>query len=201
MSNPQFFRNPDNNHCLQAALMIVFHAIKIPMTWNQINSLTDYEDHLWSWAVVAIAGISQLIPSIKFISGMDYNKFAKDGEQYFKQINNPEWFDVQKAHASPKFKKEQQAAKEIIKLGLYEEKNISVKELEELVRDNFLITLIDAGKLAKAKNPSGHFVVVYNSNGRFKIHDPGPPPNMAWRVDKKEFINAYRNELIVIPKV
>ncbi len=183
--------------------MMALEVVGKPITWNKVNSMTDYTDNLYSWTPQAVVSISKLIPSVKLISNLDYREFAKNAEKYFKEINKnmPEWFELQKAHASPTFSKEQNAAQELIKLGLYSQKILTLKEFEDLLKNNILIAVVDAGQLASESWHAGHFVLVYSSNGKFTIHDPGLPPKKAWRVDKKEFMKAYKNELIVIPKV
>lgn len=69
------------------------------------------------------------------------------------------------------------------------------------MNSNLLIALIDAGKLANQNWNEGHYVVIYaQNNNNFILHDPGLPSYQAWIADKNKFMEAFRGELIVIPK-
>lgn len=106
------------------------------------------------------------------------------GESYYKESNQNDqnWFDLQKQHASPNFAKEQNTAKELIQLKLYEQRVLTLKEIDHLLINNLLIALVDAGQLSGKDKPAGHFVLVYNSSEKFfNIHDPGLPHRKVFK--------------------
>jgi len=203
-TEPKFYQNlKDDNHCLQASIMMVLNTLNINVSWDEVNEMTDYENNLYSWTPRTTVALAERIPGTKLVSGMDYRQFAARGEQYFKECNknNPKWFELQKKHASANFKKEQIAAKEIVDNDLIEKCNLQKGDIEKLLSDNLLIALVDAGKLAEQNRSSGHFVVVYaQDDNNFILHDPGLPSHEAWTIDKEKFMKAFQNEIIIVPK-
>lgn len=200
MKIPKFYQNqPDNNHCLQATVMMALNTIDSPITWEEVDQITQYEEGLYSWPASAVVALSNKIPNTRIISDMDYVRFAEEGEEYLKEYFHPDWFNLQKSKASPGFQKEQSAAKKLEK-KIVQKNIIHQNTVEELLSENLLIALVDVGELSGKNKPSGHFVVVYGQNGNgFFIHDPGLPPQQGWQVNKEKFMVSTRNTFIVIP--
>lgn len=204
VKEPKFYQNlADDNHCLQASLMIVLNTLGREVSWEEVNRITEYKDGLYSWTSPATLVLAERVPGTRLISGMDYKQFAERGEEYFKEHNarTPEWFELQKQHASPGFKKEQKAAQMLVQKNLVEQRTITKEDIENLLQNQLLIAVVDAGKLAQETRSAGHFVVIYGQDKEhFILHDPGLPPQKARKVNKILFIEAFQNELIVIPE-
>ena len=201
---PRFYSNPDSNHCLQASVMIVLNSLVCNISWGHVNNLTEYDANYYSWAIKGALVISEKVAGTIFFSNMDYQRFADEGETYFKEFNanNPAWFELQKKNASPNFLREQGYAKGFLNARNASFKKISLgkNDIERLLTDNLLITLINAGVLANAVS-AAHFVVVYQqSESTFTLHDPGPPPKKAFTVQKNDFMRALQLDTIVVPK-
>lgn len=198
---PKFYQNwEDDNHCLQAAVMMVLNTLDGEVTWDEINRITDYEKDLYSWVPRAVVALAERIPGAKLISAMDYEQFAERGEVYLKEFMSSEWFEAQKKNASVGFQKEQNAAQELIHKNLIDQKVTSV-DFDSLLDRRLLIALVNSKKLAQIDGNVGHFVVVYGKDKEnFLIHDPGLPPIKAWKVNKYRFIDAFQGELIVVPR-
>lgn len=205
MKPPKFYSNlPDNNHCLQASLMIVLNTLAGKTTWDQINKLTGYQDGLYSWSVVGAQILADIIPGTKLISHLlDYDKFAKKGDEYLKSIWSPEWYQLQKRNASPNFSREQEATKKITGKKLYEYKKfITMENIKKYLKNNLIITLIDPHVITGVPGSSGHFVVVFDhKNDNFLLHDPGLPKHENWQVNQEIFMKAFRGDIITVPKV
>jgi hypothetical protein len=134
MQIPKFYQNwNDDNHCLQAAMMIVLNTLDGPVSWDEVNWMTQYESGLYSWTPVATVALSKCISGSRLISGMDYKQFTERGEAYLKEYFLPEWYKLQRAHSSPGFKKEQRAAKELVGKNLVEKRGVSKEDMEELL--------------------------------------------------------------------
>ena len=201
---PKFYPNlADNNHCLQAAVMMVLRTINGKASWDDVNAVTQYENGSWSWVSAAALALADQIEGVKYYSVVDYEQFIKRGEEYFKQLNDsePEWFEVQKEHASPGFNKERRIASELLQRSLVEHRVVSKKEIEEFLRSNMIIALVDAGHLAQKNQRLGHVVLVYDQSAEnFVLHDPGLPPRQQWAVKKDLFMIALQGEVVMIPK-
>ncbi len=114
----------------------------------------------------------------------------------------PEWFALQKRYASPGFQREQEETRSFLQNGVFEQKNLSLQDIQSLLPDNLLIALVNSRKLANQPGESGHFVVVYKKDqDTFTLHDPGLPPRKAWTVGSLDFMRAYEGDMIVVPKV
>lgn len=203
MRQPKFYSNlQDDNHCMQASLMIVLNTLAGKTTWNEVNKLTEYKDNLYSWSVVGAKVLNDKIPGTRLIGTLDYKKFANDGERYLKDVWGQEWYDLQKKHASPNFSKEQESAKKLVKKGLTKRKKfVAKKDIKDYLKNNLIIALIDPHVIKNTPGSSGHFVVVYTSKStNFLLHDPGLPPQEQWTVDQDVFMKAYRGDIIIIPK-
>ena len=89
---------------------------------------------------------------------MDYERFADEGETYYKEFNakDPDWFELQKKHASPNFLREQEYAKDLLNATntSFKKTSLGKNEIGGLLTDNLLIALIDAGVLTNA----AHFI-------------------------------------------
>ncbi|HWZ82459.1 MAG TPA: hypothetical protein VNW47_07540 [Terriglobales bacterium] len=201
---PPFFGNkPDDNHCVQAAVLIVLNTLGFNKGWRFVEECTGYEDRRWTWYPTAAVAMNHLVPGTKVISTMDYRQFAARGEEFFREhnINQPGWFDIQKEHASEGFRNEQTAAKTLIAAGHFELRRLTLPNVERLLIDYFLIALVDSGLLAREGSTSAHSVVVYASEGDvFVLHDPGLPRRPALRVEKSVFMAAFKHELIAVPR-
>lgn len=204
-SEPKFYENwSDDNHCLQAAVMMVLNTVIGDVSWDEVNALTEHEKNLYSWASIAAVIIAEKISGTKLHSDFDYNLFAARGENYCREMWEPlpGWFELQKKLASPGFEREQRQARDLLQKKLFIHKRLTKDEIERLLIDSILIALIDAGKLAQEERTVGHFVLLYakdDSANTFVIHNPGLPPRKAWRIDKELFMECFRNELIAIP--
>jgi hypothetical protein len=199
---PVFFANqPDDNHCLQASMLMVFKSLGIPMSWAKINKLTQYDERYYSWTIVAATLISQAIPGTKFITPLDYKKFAKEGKKYLQSIWSEKWYESQKAHASPNFKREQQFAKEFKGEFDLRDTKVSSEEISTLLKNNLIIALINPFAVKGELGFAGHFVVLFDDkNSKFIYHDPGNPPIESAEANHEIFIQASKGEFLIIPK-
>ena len=199
---PKFYQNwEDNNHCLQASVMMVLNTLNGPVDWEEVNRMTGYENGLYSWSSKGTVALAKYIAGTKMKSNLDYKEFATRGEDYLKDYWSAEWFNKQKENASSSFRREQDFAKELITENLFEKGSVEKKEIKSLLRRSLIIAVVDSRKLAGKEGAAGHFVVVYGeNNNNFLLHDPGLPPRLSWAVDKDSFIKAFKNELIIVPK-
>lgn len=199
---PKFYTNkPDDNHCLQASVLMVLNSLGHFISWEQVNKITRYDDRYYSWTIVAASIISQYIPNTLLVTELDYKKLADDGEEYLKSLWPSQWYESQRQHASPGFKREQQFAKDFKGESKLVDHKLSSEELSNLIKNNLVISLINPYIIRAEDGVSGHFVVVYDSiDGRFIYHDPGNPPVEKAEANKDVFLSAASGEFLIIPK-
>jgi len=201
---PVFYENrKDDNHCLQASIMMLLNTLGRRVSWEQVNEFTEYDARYYSWTPRAVIELNRFIPGVMLWSSLDYKQFAERGEEYFLKHNenNLSWFETQKKHASPNFGKEQNASRKLVRENLVIKKQTHLEDIEKLLRDNLIISVVDAGKLAQQPRSVGHFVLIFSqTRTSFIIHDPGLPPRRSWSVAKNDFMHSFENELIAAPK-
>ena len=196
-----FFPNwPDDNHCLQAAIMMILNTNDHPISWEKVNKITQYEDGLYTWSPAGVISLSERITGVRMVSNLDYEQFAARGEDFLKESWSDDWFKSQQLHASKHFEKEKTLTRKLIDKSLFKLKILKQEDIEQLLDGNLLIALVDAGRLVNQNYTAGHFVVVFDQDkDNFYIHDPGLPPQENWQVNKKDFTQAFRGDLIIVP--
>lgn len=124
--SPKFFKNFDNNHCLQVRMQMAFESLGVSKSIDEIEKLTDYDKDKWTWTFMAVKPLADQFLGTKMISNMDYSKFAEEGEQFYREHNksDPARFKNQKAHASPGFAEEREKAKILNSSGLIENRRL-----------------------------------------------------------------------------
>ncbi len=200
---PKFYSNqPDDNHCLQASVMMVLNSLREEISWEEVNRLTQFEEGLYSWNTTASVELAKRIPGVKFVAAtIEYDKFAQEGESYLQEVLSPEWFQDQKQFASPFFKKEQESAKELVKAKGYQSLVLTQNDISKLLLEGYwLIALVNSRRMRSLPGVTGHCVLVYGQDEtNFIMHDPGLPPQSEWGVPKNIFMDAYQGEAILIP--
>lgn len=200
--DPVFFQNwPDDNHCLQASLMIVLNSLGHPVRWDDVNRGTGYEDRLYTWTITGAALLARFVKGVKLYAAIDYREFARQGELYLTRIWNPSYLALQKNNASVNFAKEQKAAQAFVAANRFELRRLSQPELFGLLRDNLVILQARVNFLFPENGPGTHYVVLYAEDGDWAwIHDPGLPARRSARLPKSRVYAAYTGELIVVPR-
>lgn len=201
---PKFYKNDDNNHCLQCCLLMVHNSVleNPNLSFNEIDELTEYDGNLWTWSIAGAMFLSKKFKGVKIINdSFDYRMFAAEGKKYLEKEWTTQFLESQEKHASINFEKERRlAAKFIESGGITEHLKCDENFLSELLKNNFLIAHLDQGDLYGEHNDRSHYVLLHDSvDDRFLMHDPGLPEKINFRIEKKKIILIF-NELIVIPK-
>jgi uncharacterized protein len=201
---PEFYRNEDNNHCLQASIMIVLNTLlEEKLSLEEVDNKTKYEDGKWTWGIAGVLAISSKVGNTKLLTNnLDYNIFVSRGAEYLKETWGEDYYDSQKNYSSNNFIKEQELAKSVLERKLWESKNIDQSLIDQLLDSNMLISFIDPECLRSGiKSNYRHWVVLFDKNNiEFILHDPGMPPCKGMLVNKENFFKAFRGDLILVPK-
>ncbi len=201
--NLEFYENTDNNHCLQCCVRMVINTIFTEqISETDIDKESEYEPSLWTWTISGAKVLSQKIDNVKVISEFNYNEFKNKGEPYLKNFWRSSRYEEQRKHASESFKKERRLTEDFLNGGgLVEHENLSKENITNLLKDNFLIAQVNHSLLYNLPNSSSHYVLIHDDTSTdFKIHDPGKEPRINYMVKKEQFLHAFSNELIAIPK-
>jgi hypothetical protein len=203
---PKFFENSDNNHCLQASVLMCVNSLGRKMSFKEIDELIGYNKSLYTWLIQATNQLQKMFPGVKFMSNLDYKKISVNAEKYLKNKwkNSLEHYNDQESHALPHFTNVQNSSKEFLKNGgTYEKisKKCTKSQLSNFLEENLVIMWVNWNKLYDQPGSKGHFVVVFSEkDSYFIIHDSGQPPRIGKKVKKDRLLEAGGNDLVLIPK-
>lgn len=202
---PRFFSNlADNNHCLQASILMVLDYHGIQSSWEGVDELTQFDSQFYTWTIAGVLALSKKISGVKFTSKMDYEEFARRGKEYLKEYwhDDPKWHEVQKKGASPNFSKEQTFARELVRNDVYQKEKIGARDFEGILKNHLIITLVSTSELYGDNHDGGHFILIYDRTIKdFIFHDPGLPPKEFQRILKEKYINNITvSDCILIPR-
>lgn len=203
MRQPKFNSNlEDNLHCLQACIKMVFDTLNITKSWVEIDKMVSYEPQLYSWSVAGAKALADYIGEVKMYSVLNYLNFATKGKAYLKEAWPQGYYDNQKKHASPDFKREQALAKSFLKNGNVENHNLGLNEIVDFLnRNKFVIALCDPHVLNNEQSQNkSHFILLFKQdNNNFFYHDPGLPAVQNKAQNKLTFQKAFQHEAVIVP--
>jgi SEC-C motif len=202
---PKFFPNqPDDNHCLQAAVLTVACATGHNLTADEVDNLTHYAPGRFSWAIRGATVLASLVSGARLKTMFDYQRFATEGEGYLRGIWSVEKLKLQRENSSPNFADEQKAVSDFLESGGMFDLVTSFdrKAVVADLRQNLIISLVSAPMLYKQPVMTSHFIVLYGAseagNWLF-LHDPGLPPKPTQRIEVEDFWKSFYTELIAVP--
>lgn len=203
---PKFFENSDNNHCLQASVLMCVNSLGRKMSFKEIDELIGYNKSLYTWLIQATNQLQRMFSGVKLMSNLDYKKISVNAEKYLKNKwkNSPEHYNDQKSHALSHFTNVQSSSKEFLENGgIYKKisKKCTKSQLSNFLKDNLVIMWVNWNKLYGQPGFKGHFIVVFSEeDSNFIIHDSGQPPQIDEKVKKDRLLEAGGSEFVLIPK-
>lgn len=201
---PRFYKNIDNNHCLQCCIRIVLNTILAEqVTESVVDRETYYDSTLWTWTIAGAKVLSLRLKDIKIVNGgFDYKRFIDDGVAYLKGVWKNGRYAEQSKHASKGFRKEIRLASQFLNTGgIVEHTEFSEAKIDELLKDNFVIAQINHSRLYNLSGSSSHYILIYGQAGdNYEIHDPGQPWHESYLISKNKLLFSFSSELIAIPK-
>ena len=114
--NIELFSNtPDNTHCVQACLKMVFSHLNTPqqkLSVKQLDRPTHHISGRFTGDTCTILWLTSLGYKVIHYEPLDYVQFALRGEKYLRQIWKPDYFKLQKEMSDLDL--ERQNAKQLI---------------------------------------------------------------------------------------
>jgi len=163
------------NQCLPACVSMVLKTAGMPCSRHHLDEITGYQPKYYSQFSTATLALNEYFPdNVHLYSLLDFTKYSRRGEKYLRQIYEPDWFKDQKAHSSPGFEKETQAAAQLVERRLSTKvPEHSLDLVRRLLQDNLLIASVDTAQLYRFKQVSSHAVLVYGTyENMFVFADP-----------------------------
>lgn len=209
MSLPFYSNLKSDTHCFQAALKITLKYFfpKKKFSYKILDKMS-YHPNLkyWTWPMAGLLSLVRFGLKVKFHSHLDYQKFAKDGEQYLSRIY-PEEHVRTIVKFTADMQREMEHANKMIKLGIFSNRKITLEEVErKFANSGICIFLINSNVLSRKRGYVGHFVVLTGIDKNYvQIHDPGLPPRQNRKIPRKLFEKSWRYpkdeyELAIISK-
>lgn len=204
--SPPLVENFDNNHCLQACMLMSLNALTQPSSIDEIDKLTNYDKDLYTWTIVGASVLQEKLPGVKIYSNLDYEEFAARGDVYLKDYWNLGEYQHQRSKASFSFLKEQNAAKQFLSSGgkiVKTDRLLNRQDYSDLLKDNILIAWTSIEELYKGFTGAHFFLVYGESEEKYFVNDSGfgvsKKGKSGRHFDKDIFLKSAR-EVIVIPK-
>lgn len=204
---PKFYKNTDNNHCLQCCVRMVHDSVLPKQNWvdeEKIDCITEYEPQLYTWTISGAMFLAQKLNGVKIINGgFDYRKFSLKKKRYLEEVWKLDRLRIQESKASSGFEKESKQAQRFLENGgVCEQISFNEETIQKLIQSSFLIAQVDHGKLySDSFSGACHYVLLYSlEDDKVETHDPGEPSRPSCRINLNTFLLAFCKELISIPK-
>lgn len=185
----------DNQHCLQANVKSILIYFEVDFLESEVDMMTGFFGEP-SWLPHCVNWLNEKGLKVKLYSPFDYNRLVVEGENYIrefkKEIYHKEKIEGHYNHLN----KIQKAAKIMINNKLWEQKKLSIDELNNLLlADNTLAIAKTIHEWLDGNSIAGtsHYVTVIKQYqpGQWLIHDPGLPPKPRRKVS--QLINQNLN--------
>jgi len=190
---PFYGNTPDNTHCFQAALKMIFKHFwpDRDYSWEELEKITAKKEGLWTWPMAGLVWMSTQNVEIKNIEVFDYERFIQDGSKYLVDEFGQEVADIQIAHSD--IEQEQRLSAEFLKRVKVTKTIPTIEDIKKLLMNGYvLICPINSRQLNQKPGYSGHTVVVKGfDDSSLTINDPGLPPLENRKVSFDEFERAW----------
>jgi len=174
IKNIPFYKHPGEGRCFQACLRSVLEVLQPERDYDydELDKISgrprgDYG----TWPVKPAIELSKMGFYVKYYSGIDGEKFIKDGKDYLKEILPA---DVIRRIHEGSFNEARALAPEMLKMDLFEQKKIDFNFLQtELNKGRYPIIMITTALITgKFDNFGEHYVVMLGLDGEYiNIHD------------------------------
>lgn len=205
--NVPFYQQPDKNGCVMASLKMALEYFGEKYSWEKLNQMTEREEGRWADLNSAIVKLKEKGWNVKTFTLFDSKRFVSEGLNYLYEIYGKEITEQVYIPCYP-FKTAKKAHAEMVKLKIVEMKSLSFKEIENFIKDGFIIMVtINSRIMAGKPGYMGHVVIITGFDDKnVWYHESSfdnPQPNK--KVDKDLFIKAHEdrgtdNEVIVLKK-
>lgn len=186
---PFYPNENDNLHCLQSCVRSALDFYGITELPEDFDDQTGFFGSM-PWSIHAVNFLHDQGLKVKLITPFSCNKLVTQGEEYIEQFKGSTVFAREKAEGQyTHLDKIREAAKDLIKNHLWEEKRMSLSDIASfLASDNNLIIAKTVHEWLSGNLVMGtsHFVTVIKEYNylQWLIHDPGLPPKERRKVTK-----------------
>ncbi|HKZ45176.1 MAG TPA: hypothetical protein VJ343_00555 [archaeon] len=191
---PFYPNTKDDTHCYQACMKMILKKIfpKRNFSYKKLEKLFNKPKGKYSWVPSAVFNLNKMGLKAKLITTFDYRKFARNGYVYLRSHYPKELADVLIKMSD--IESEMKNAKRMLKYNLYEKRKTSMKGIDRLFKEGWLIIPhVNYHTLSNKKGYAGHAVLIIGITRAYvHLHDPGLPPRPNRKVSKKTFLKALR---------
>ncbi len=176
-----FTKNPDEWHCIHSAMNSVLkHFIKKEYSLDYINALINPEHNLWVWPFQAIKVLSE--------EGLFVRLFSKQNLKPFLKPEKIKETFPEKYHKLTSFESLKESINYIINNELQEKKDLTINEIESLIRNGSIPIVI----LGSKKHLGKYVTITGFDEKNLYYHDTGPNnPAPNKKISKELFIKKW----------
>lgn len=188
-----FYKNLDDTHCFQAVIKMIlkYFLPKKDFNWSELEELTGKEKDMYTWSMRGWINLKKIGFEVLVKDTFDYQRFAKEGEDYLKQELGEDVAREQIMHSD--IRKEMRDAEEYVKSIGHEKVLPNLEDIFSLIDKGFLVGCgVNANILDNSGGYDPHFILIfgYDENNVY-IHDPGPPAHENWKLPLNLFLKAW----------
>lgn len=160
-------------------------------TYDELDEISGKLPGKWTWPTKAMIWLIHQGFEVGLIEEFDYEEFVNNGEKYLNDRFGEEVGRAQAANSD--VPREQEIAKEFIKLAPLKYSIPSLKDVEKLLKQNAVVIVnVNSAALYEIAGYSGHFIVICDvKKDAVVIHDPGIPPRPYVQVPIDCFMKAW----------
>ncbi len=191
INNVPFVRNPDEWHCIHAAMKgVLEHFARRHYSLDYLNALMNSRHNLWVWPIQAAKVLSEEGLFVRLFTGMDLKSFKPE----FIRSSFPSYADL------TDYSTLSDGISYVLEKGIYEKRNLSISEIERLIYDGCVPIVI----LGSKKHLGKYVTLTGFDSNNFYFHDSGPlKPQPHRKISKEKFLRKWSeapslNSVIVV---
>jgi len=195
----QFFANPDDTHCFQACLRMLFSkfAPSNDYSWSQLDEISGKKSGKWTWPLRAIGELSEMGLVVEVIDDFDYPQFISRAESYLIERFGPEAGAEQINNSDIPYEVEvaRKYSHLVSRIGAP-----TIDELRAFVSRGMLpICCLNLPALYGQPGYLGHFILVVSvTDGTVILNDPGiSTPEYPGKEGVEVSIDAFQQAWVV----
>jgi len=204
-----FYVNPDRQSCVPTCFRMALEYLNPEKKFSQeeINKMLEKKPGKWGKAGLGLIKLKKQGFDVREIIDWDAERFIEKGvdylyEKYGKKITEESYIPNYDFDVAIKYEKE------LVELGIIENKKLSFREVEDYFREGYLLLIIvNSNTLYGGEKYAGHVVIITGINDKHVwINECSQRcPEKNKRIDKELFIKAWDqkgtdNEIILIKK-
>ncbi len=189
---PFFSNTPDDTHCFQAAMKMVYEYFKPDekLSFAEWDKISAKVEGLYTWQMAGLLWMAKDF-YVTDIETFDYKRFIEEGGSYLHELLGDEVAENQIKNSD--IEQEKRYAREFLDRIRIDRRAPAINDITVLLdKINLVVCNVNARVMNNKEGYAGHFVVVKGYDEEHLIvHDPGLPAYENRKVPYELFMKAW----------